>query len=74
MFKNKHEGKGNMGQRNKKQDTNKKVPIIMLLIFVSAIMISFLYSLIQLIIKPSNMFIIEERKYLSRRDNLPDIL
>lgn len=50
-----------MGQRNKKQATNKKVPIIMLLIFVSAIMISFLYSLIQLIIKPSNMFIIEER-------------
>lgn len=63
-----------MGQRNKKQDTNKKVPIIMLLIFVSAIMISFLYSLIQLIIKPSNMFIIEERKHLSRRNNLPDIL
>lgn len=63
-----------MGQRNKKQDTNKKVPIIMLLIFVSAIMISFLYSLIQLIIKPSNMFIIEERKYLSRRDYISDIL
>ena len=63
-----------MSEDKNKHDTNKKIPIIILIIFVSVILLSFLYSLIQLIIKPSNIFIVEERRNISRRDNLPDIL
>ena len=63
-----------MGEKNKKQDTNKRIPIIILFIFVSAILLSFLYSLIQLIIKPSNIFIIDERTNIPGRNDLPDML
>lgn len=63
-----------MGEKNKKQDTNKRIPIIILFVFVSAILLSFLYSLIQLIIKPSNIFIVDERTNISGRNDLSDML
>ena len=51
-------------KRSKKHQIEKKIIIILSCIFVAVLVVSFLYNLMQLIIEPSNIFIIENRKYL----------
>lgn len=51
-----------MSEKNKVQHKNQKVLIVLSLMLVSIILVSFLYSLVQLIIQPSNRFIVENGK------------
>ena len=48
-------------RNSKKQNTNKKVLATLSLMLIIVILFCFLYSLIQLIIEPSNIFVVEER-------------
>ena len=56
--------------KNRVNKSRKKVIIILSLIFAVIILISFLYSLIGLIIEPTSIYIVENRKNISRRNNL----
>lgn len=47
---------------NKGSINNKKIVIIIAIILIAIIPISFLYSLIVLIIEPSKSFVVENRK------------
>ena len=59
-----------MNRNYRKHDINKKIPIIISLILLCIILFCFLYSFIQLVLDPSNIFVVEERKYISRGNNL----
>lgn len=63
-----------MSENSKNYNLNKKIPILLSLIFTTIIILSFLYGLVQLIIEPTNVFAVEERKNISRRDDIPVIL
>ena len=52
---------------------NKKVILIIALALIAIIPISFLYSLIVLIIEPSKSFVVENRKNIQSRIYSPDI-
>lgn len=62
-----------MSENNEKHNLNKKIPLLLALIFICIVILSFLYGLIQLIIEPTNVFAVEERKNISRRDYISDI-
>lgn len=51
-----------MSEKHISHNMNKKVIIILSLIFTSIVLISFLYSLVQLVIQPSSRFVIENGK------------
>ncbi len=47
---------------NKKLNTKKKILAIIAIILIAIIPLSFLYSLIQLILEPSKVFVVENRR------------
>ena len=51
-----------MNKQYKSAILNKKIYIIIAIIFIAIIPISFLYSLVVLIIQPSNIFVVENGK------------
>ncbi len=53
-----------MSDNKKKINLKKTIPFVLSLIFLCVILVSFLYNLIKLVIKPSNVFSVEERKDL----------
>ncbi len=48
-----------MNRNNRKVKLEKKLPILLTFIFVAIIIISFLFSLIRLILDPVNIFVVE---------------
>ena len=51
-------------KKSKMNKTRKKILMLLSLIFGAVIIISFLYSLIGLIIEPTSVYIVENRKNL----------
>lgn len=47
---------------NKNQNMKKKIMAIIAIALIAIIPLSFLYSLIQLIIEPASIFVVENRK------------
>lgn len=62
-----------MSENNENHNLNRKIPLLLVLIFICIVILSFLYGLIQLILEPANVFAVEERKNISRRDYISDI-
>ena len=51
-----------MENKIKKHNTKKKILIAIVIIIIAIIPLCFLYSLVELIKEPSNVFVIENRK------------
>lgn len=47
---------------NKKLNMQKKIVAIIAIVFIAIIPLSFLYSLVQLILEPSKVFVVENRR------------
>ncbi len=47
---------------SKKHGANKKIVIIVAVVLIAIIPLCFLYSLVQLIIEPAKVFVVENRK------------
>lgn len=58
----------------KKHNLKKKILIVIVIIIIAIIPLCFVYSLVELIREPSNVFVIENRKNIRRRINCTDIL
>lgn len=56
-----------MKENVKKHNLKKRIVTILVILIIAIIPVCFLYSLIELIIEPSNVFVIENRKNLRRR-------
>lgn len=54
---------------DKKLNTKKKILAIIAILFIAIIPLSFLYSLVQLILEPSKVFVVENRRNIQRRIN-----
>lgn len=59
-----------MSENRRKHQLNKKIPFILSLVFAGFVLCSFLYSIIQLIIEPTNSFAVENRENISGRNNI----
>lgn len=59
-----------MNDNQKKQMPRDKVMFIVSFVLASVVVISLLSSIIQLAIKPTNSFMVENREDISRRNNL----
>lgn len=57
----------------KKHNINKKIALIVVIILIAIIPLCFLYSLIQLIIEPAKVFVVEERRNIQRGINCTDM-
>ncbi len=53
-----------MKEKTKKHNIKKKIVIILVILVIAIIPACFLYSLVELIIEPSNVFVVENRKNL----------
>ncbi len=51
-----------MKSKTKKHNLEKKILIVIVIIVIAIIPLCFLYSLVELIIEPSNVFVVENRQ------------
>lgn len=63
-----------MSEKDKKQNTRKKIPIIIMIVLLVLIFLCFLYSFIELFLDPSNVFVIEKGKIYEEENALGYII
>ena len=63
-----------MSEKDKKQNTRKKIPIIIMIVLLVLIFLCFLYSFIGLVLDPSNVFVIEKGKIYEEENALGYII
>ena len=61
-------------QKQKHSKLKRKIVMIIVAILVAIIPLCFVYSLIVLVIQPADIFIVENRKNISRRNDRSDTL